>query len=342
MHGSSQHFFHSFFSSDLKSLQKTGSAGHIVQENENSIELDESLANVELSNEAIPNTIEEDGHSLDLEKSNEGHEEKKVNRKKKKKKNKQVTTVRDVSEQIDDDYLLPDFNIDLLSNEVYTACKTGDLNALKCLYQLSKSNSSDTPSNILRNDVVECLQNNVGKVNLLSLRMGELEKTALHVATENGHKNLVSWLLESEEGNPCVLDANNKLPYNYCTNKPMKTLYRKFRGNNPDLYDYSRSGIPDPISDEDHKAKKAAIKAKKEAKKEKEEAKKCQELTEREKRALAAEKRILKSCEGGQSRPVFARCGQCATDISGLVPYSYYHYKFCSMDCLKQHRKANS
>ena len=96
------------------------------------------------------------------------------------------------------------------------------------------------------------------------------------------------------------------------------------------------------VYQDDQKARKAALKAKKEAKKEKQEAEKCRELTEREKRALAAERRILKSVDDTASRPVFLRCQQCSTDISGLVPYSYYNFKFCTMDCLKEHKKANS
>lgn len=54
-------------------------------------------------------------------------------------------------------------------------------------------------------------------------------------------------------------------------------------------------------------------------------------------RALAAERRIL-----DQSGKVIVRCFQCATDISGKVPFEYMTNVFCTITCLKTHRMQNS
>lgn len=55
-------------------------------------------------------------------------------------------------------------------------------------------------------------------------------------------------------------------------------------------------------------------------------------------RALAAERRFLSQIADGKVKPVVSRCFQCAADITGKVPFEYDIHRFCSIDCLKQHR----
>ena len=58
-------------------------------------------------------------------------------------------------------------------------------------------------------------------------------------------------------------------------------------------------------------------------------------LSDREKRALAAERRMLE-----QGHKVLNRCFACGTDITAKVPFEYEDFKFCSVKCVQQHRKA--
>jgi hypothetical protein len=54
--------------------------------------------------------------------------------------------------------------------------------------------------------------------------------------------------------------------------------------------------------------------------------------------ALAAERRILSQASNSNVKPVLSRCFQCAVDITGKVPFEYDVYRFCTVECLKQHR----
>ena len=38
---------------------------------------------------------------------------------------------------------------------------------------------------------------------------------------------------------------------------------------------------------------------------------------------------------------LFSRCWQCATDMTGKIPFQYFDYKFCSTKCLQTHRKED-
>merc|ERR1711860_425175 len=85
---------------------------------------------------------------------------------------------------------------------------------------------------------------------------------------------------------------------------------------------------------------KAAKEVEREKKREEEEKQRYLNLSDREKRALAAERRILAAkAETGGEKPVLVRCFQCGADMSGKVPFEYEIYKFCAVNCLKNHRK---
>nr|XP_033328053.1 ankyrin repeat and zinc finger domain-containing protein 1-like [Megalopta genalis] len=122
-------------------------------------------------------------------------------------------------------------------------------------------------------------------------------------------------------------------------------------GANPDKYNYSKSQIPGPLTDEieqeelERKRQQRKVKREKERAKRKEfELKKQEEdtkqrflsLSDREKRALSAEQRILK-----QGCTMISRCFQCAVNMAGQVPFEYNYNRFCSMPCLREHRLRN-
>ncbi|KAI5745224.1 hypothetical protein M8J76_009354 [Diaphorina citri] len=188
--------------------------------------------------------------------------------------------------------------------------------------------------------------------NLLNKSYDTSKNTLLHLAAKNGHKNNIRLLL-SLDASPCHKDFMSRTAYDLAPNRDSRNIFRRYMAEYPDQFDYSKSHIPSPLTDEleqDSVEKKRALrKVKREKEKEK---KKVEEivqkernekemflkLSDREKMALAAERRILAA---STSNVVLARCFQCASDMSGKVPFTYNEYRFCSMGCLKQHRQTH-
>ncbi|KAK7473986.1 hypothetical protein BaRGS_00034755 [Batillaria attramentaria] len=196
---------------------------------------------------------------------------------------------------------------------------------------------------------------------LLNEGHGEKRSTLLHVASVGGHADLVHTLLEAG-CDPAVKDAAGKPPYAVAGSKETRNIFRRFRGNNPDMYNYEAAQIPSALTDEmeaekkqrEAERKKAQRKARQERLKEKkaEEAKVAAEqrekqrflsLSDREKRALAAERRLLQQAsDQGSCGLVLSRCYQCGGDMTGKVPFEYMDFKFCTPKCLKEHRAKNT
>ncbi|XP_064648281.1 tRNA endonuclease ANKZF1-like isoform X2 [Lineus longissimus] len=195
---------------------------------------------------------------------------------------------------------------------------------------------------------------------ILNRTFGGNRETLLHVSSRMGKAGVIMSLLEAG-ADPCVRNGNKLPPYAVAASKENRNVFRRFMGKNPDKYDYALAQIPAPLSEEkeaerkakESERKKAAKKAKqeqmknaraKEAEREAEEREKRRylNLSEREKRALAAEKRLVKQAEEQTgARPVLSRCWHCGTDITGLTPFEYYDYKFCTTKCLRAHRISN-
>lgn len=183
--------------------------------------------------------------------------------------------------------------------------------------------------------------------------------TLLHVSSLYGQADVV-WLLMEHGADPGVRDGGGKTPYAVAGNKPTRDTFRKFMAVYPDLYDYSTSQIPSPLTAEmeasrkekqaernriKKKQKKLKDKASKEIKEEKkvEEVKKANEqnLSDREKRALAAERRILKlNPEATSILSSAGSCDCCKGPLAGMVPFTRLDYKYCSMDCVKRHKAS--
>ncbi|XP_015440018.1 PREDICTED: ankyrin repeat and zinc finger domain-containing protein 1-like [Dufourea novaeangliae] len=174
--------------------------------------------------------------------------------------------------------------------------------------------------------------------------------TMLHLAAIGGHLKLV-WQLLEIGSDPCNKNKKLQTPYAAANDKETRNTFRRFMGANPDKFNYSKSQIPGPLTDEieqgelERKRQQRKVKREKERVKKKEfELKKQEEdakqrflsLSDREKRALAAEQRILK-----QGCTMISRCFQCAVNMAGQVPFEYNFNRFCSMPCLKEHRLRN-
>ncbi|XP_054264956.1 ankyrin repeat and zinc finger domain-containing protein 1-like [Macrosteles quadrilineatus] len=172
----------------------------------------------------------------------------------------------------------------------------------------------------------------------------------LQSAARHSHKEIV-WILLENGANPCTKDQKAMTAYDFAPDKDTRNTFRRFMGQFPDKYDYSKSHIPSALTNEIEREAAEKRRAQRKAKREKErekriadeprrqeeaERKRFLELSDREKRALAAERRLLAAA--GKSGVVLTRCYLCAIDITGKVPFTYETNLFCSMPCLKAHR----
>ncbi|KAI5616362.1 ankyrin repeat and zinc finger domain-containing protein 1 isoform X4 [Silurus asotus] len=171
-----------------------------------------------------------------------------------------------------------------IQDALYTACKTGDTEALHTLLQQKK----DT------------------LIPLLNTAIDSAGYTLLHVASAAAQKYAVMLLLEMGS-DPTCRDRKGQTPYAVAPDKECRNMFRKFMAEHPDKYDYAKAQVPGPLTAEieSKKAekKKAQKAAKKQREKERREEKRKEEeeqeekrrflaLSEREKRALVAERRL--------------------------------------------------
>ncbi|XP_051260184.1 ankyrin repeat and zinc finger domain-containing protein 1 isoform X2 [Dicentrarchus labrax] len=234
---------------------------------------------------------------------------------------------------------------------LFTACKVGDADTLCRLLQLpgemgesperSESNSSDVPS----------------PLTLLNKPIDSSGFTLLHVASAAAQKAVVKLLLDAG-ADPASRNNKGQTPYIVAPDKDTRNVFRKFMGENPEKYDYSKAQIPAPLTaeieskqSEKKKAQKALRKQReKEQKEEKrkqeleaEEKKRFASLTDREKRALAAEKRLAEQVAAtGVDLSNVKRCWLCGESLLGKIPFQYLEYSFCTPRCVQAHRKANT
>ncbi|XP_033359843.1 ankyrin repeat and zinc finger domain-containing protein 1-like isoform X1 [Bombus vosnesenskii] len=238
--------------------------------------------------------------------------------------------------------------------KLWSACKLGDdellssvINDLviqvKKFVELEEQNQEDVTvdfNSIVNKDDVKKLVNDAN----------EDGNTMLHVAALGGHLKLV-WQLLEIGSDPCNKNKKLQTPYAAANDKETRNTFRRFMGAYPDKFNYSKSQIPGPLTDEieqeelEKKRQQRKIKREKDKLKRKEfELKKQEEdtkqkylsLSDREKRALAAEQRIL-----NQGCTIISRCFQCGVNMAGQVPFEYNSNRFCSMPCLKEHRLHN-
>ncbi|XP_076235610.1 tRNA endonuclease ANKZF1 [Calliopsis andreniformis] len=238
--------------------------------------------------------------------------------------------------------------------KLWSACKLGDSELLSSvinsliaeveksmeLEEQSKEDATGEVNSIISMDDVTKLVN----------EPNEDGNTMLHLAALSGHLKLV-WQLLEIGSDPCNKNKKLQTPYAASTDKETRNTFRRFMGANPDKFNYNKSQIPGPLTDEieqeesqkrkqQRKVKREKDKVKKkefELKKQEEDAKqRFLNLSDREKRALAAEQRILK-----QGCTMISRCFQCAVNMAGQVPFEYNSNRFCSMPCLKEHRLRN-
>ncbi|CAH1707934.1 unnamed protein product [Aphis gossypii] len=181
----------------------------------------------------------------------------------------------------------------------------------------------------------------------LNEAIDESNNTILHLAsTYCLHDHI--YLLLQHGSNPIHKNKDAKTPYELAPDKSTRKVFRKFMAVFPDKYDYDKSRLPGPLTEELQEELKERKKAKQKRAKERkviEELKKEEEiqkqkflqLSDREKCAIAAEKRFM-AVQGAFKS---LRCFYCGKNIEEKYPFEYMDYKFCSVQCVKNHRQKN-
>lgn len=221
--------------------------------------------------------------------------------------------------------------------------------------KLERCNSAESPSVATCCEVV---RSHGLEHRLLNGPVDSSDSTLLHYCAKHSAFKLIQCLLEAG-ADPAVKNAKGQTPYAVCPDKRTRNEFRHFKGMHPDKYDYSAAQIPDALTEEmerersqkqaekqreKRKLHREKLKERKAAEvqrqQEEQEKQRFLSLSDREKRALAAERRFAKQLlETNGTHVVLIRCFMCGTDITGKVPFEYSENKFCTMNCVKEHRK---
>ena len=89
----------------------------------------------------------------------------------------------------------------------------------------------------------------------------------LHIAARSGNISVLNSLLRTHEANPELSDKTMQTPYEACRDKTIRNLFRIYRHDFPDKFDYKLAKIDDPISKDELDQKKSNKKSKAKAKK---------------------------------------------------------------------------
>ena len=207
-------------------------------------------------------------------------------------------------------------------NEFYTACFTNNSNKLQQLISENDSNLNE-----------KLLNKRLNKDNGYTL---------LHLSSKLGHGECV-WLLLLAGSDPSRSDLTHKnmVAYDLAVNKPTRDQFRRFMNDYPDRYDYVAAKITSPLSAEKMNEKSEKEKERKKQQRNKKKQKEA-ELKAKQKEIdeeMKEKNAFLKANEESKSK--LNRCWTCGKDVTNLVPFTYYDYKFCSTICLRNHRVDN-
>ncbi|KAF7665206.1 hypothetical protein LDENG_00148850 [Lucifuga dentata] len=240
-----------------------------------------------------------------------------------------------------------------LRDALFTACKVGDVDSMcRLLHQ-----PVETAEELRSGTIFQNQNEDPSPLALLNKPIDSSGFTLLHVASAAAQKGVVRLLMDAG-ADPACRDRKGQTPYIVAPDKDTRNVFRKYMGENPEKYDYSKAQVPGPLTAEieskkleKKKAQKALRKQReKEQKEEKqkqelevEEKKRFASLTDREKRALAAERRLAEQVVAtGLSLSNIKRCWLCGESLLGKIPFQYLDYSFCTPHCVQAHRKANA
>ncbi|CAF0962860.1 unnamed protein product [Rotaria sordida] len=223
-------------------------------------------------------------------------------------------------------------------NELFTACRLNDIQRFDDL--------------IARLRAIKFINKSPSIIDILNYQTAGSLDTLLHIASERGHLKIIQRLLH-EGANPALSNQRGKYPYNLCKNKETKDVFRLYRHDHPDKYDYILGQVAPSVSMDDlerqrtiERERRRQTKKRRTDKQRSDQERQLREQEEEQQRiaflALSeAEKRTLAVHVNFETNKPdelhLGRCWQCAKKISD-EPFTYFDYKFCSTACLKTHR----
>lgn len=154
--------------------------------------------------------------------------------------------------------------------------------------------------------------------------------TALHHAAGADAVATVALLLENG-ANPSLLDLHTRPPYFLCSAKETRNAFRRFMAENPDAWDYTASQIPNGLTTEMEQKKKE---------KEAEKRRRARERKKQQKKEAEEEQRLEQEREAERERQILAgmSCDSYGK-YAGKSPLMRLEYKYCSSDCVTEHRR---
>jgi hypothetical protein len=207
-------------------------------------------------------------------------------------------------------------------NEFYTACFTNNSNKLQQLLTENDSNLNE-----------KLVNKRLNKDNGFTL---------LHLSSKLGHGECV-WLLLLAGSDPSRNDLTHKsmVAYDLSANKPTRDQFRRFMNDYPDRYDYEAAKITSPLSVEkmNEKSEKEKERKKQQRNKKKQKEAELKAKQKQKEEEIKEKNTFLNANEDSKSN--LNRCWTCAKDLTNLVPFTYYDFKFCSTICLRNHRVDN-
>ncbi|CAF1221445.1 unnamed protein product [Adineta steineri] len=223
-------------------------------------------------------------------------------------------------------------------NELFTACRLNDIQRFDDL--------------ISRLRALKTINKSPSIADILNYQTAGSFDTLLHITSERGHLKLIQRLL-NEGANPALSNQRGKYPYNLSKNKEAKEVFRLFRNDYPDKYDYNLGQVAPSITMDElerqhaiERERRRQTKKRRTDKQRSDQERQLREqeeeqqrinflaLSEKEKRTLAVQVNFETN---KRDELHLGRCWQCAKKISD-EPFTYFDYKFCSTACLKAHR----
>nr|CDS29323.1 ankyrin repeat and zinc finger domain containing protein [Hymenolepis microstoma] len=166
-------------------------------------------------------------------------------------------------------------------------------------------------------------------------------KGLLHTAVELGDDPDILDILLNAGCKLEVKDANGMTAYQLAEKigkRKLTSHLRHLRTEYPDRYDYAKAGLP-PLQSPGNPGGSTKKRGQPTAQATEVTTRKMDKPSMREKCAAAAEKRASQSQLKGKP-PV--TCNECSADMTGIEPFSYLNFVFCSPECMRKHRQQQN
>ncbi|CAK1580520.1 unnamed protein product [Parnassius mnemosyne] len=151
--------------------------------------------------------------------------------------------------------------------------------------------------------------------------------TALHKAAIAAKPEMVTQILTAG-GDPCVKNHLLQTPYAASPHHDTRVAFRLFQAQYPEKYNYNKSQIPGPLTPELLQQEKEKKAQQKRAKRQRDKEKQAEKIKTN---------KFLQLTDAEKVKLDEPRCFLCGTHLP-KQPFEYDKYKFCSIQCLQNHR----